>query len=250
VDASGNADVTGWTRATDFPTKNPIQAAKGSGENTYGVPVSNVFVTTLNSTGSGLLFSTYLGGSGGSFTKKGTFTGSDGDVWGYALALDAAGNVYVTGLIGYAPGATPTTFPTTPGAYQTTPGGYGFVFMIDPPAGGATASPATEPAGLATPGGSTTLGAAPAPIAWALLVPPTQVPLPAAPAVGPDALPAPRFGAASPVLGMAPKQPGESMDSVSVSDPSLDALDQLFAEFGPGLSRGLPGNALAPIDLA
>ncbi len=115
VDASGNAYVTGYTRSTDFPLVNPLQSQKASGNDSWGNPNSDVFVTTLNASGSALLFSTYLGGSS--------------DDSGNGIAINSAGDAYVTGG-----SANPTSsnFPTTPGAYQTTAGN-GFVFMIDPP---------------------------------------------------------------------------------------------------------------------
>jgi len=105
VDASGNADVTGWTDSTVFPTKNPLQAKNQGGK--------DAFVTTLNPSGSGLLFSTYLGGS------------ADDQAMG--MALDSAGNAYVVGQ------TSSSNFPTTSGAYQRTAGS-GFVLEIDPPA--------------------------------------------------------------------------------------------------------------------
>ncbi len=52
VDSSGNAYVTGYTNSTDFPTMNPLQASNGGG--------FDVFVAQLNSTGSALVYSTYL----------------------------------------------------------------------------------------------------------------------------------------------------------------------------------------------
>ncbi len=140
VDSSGNAYVTGWTRSTNFPTMNPIQAQKASGVDSAGSPNSDVFVTTLNSTGTGLLFSTYFGGPGGTLSKKGAFTGSNGDEYGYSIALDSAGNAYVAGSTSVQGESVSTSFPTTAGAYDTTPGG-GLVFKIDPPAGGGTAAP-------------------------------------------------------------------------------------------------------------
>jgi len=148
VDGSGNAYVTGWTRSSNFPTMNAIQAQKGSGvDEQQGFATSSVFVSTLNSSGTGLLFSTFFGGNGGTISKKGVFTGSEGDVYGFALALDSAGDVYVTGSTGVAGQPTATSFPTTSGAYDATPGG-GFVFEIDPPAegGGAAVGAAVLPA--------------------------------------------------------------------------------------------------------
>jgi len=58
VDANMTAYVTGWTMSTNFPTKYPTQPTKGEG---FRVP--DAFVTQMNQTGNGLLFSTYLGGT-------------------------------------------------------------------------------------------------------------------------------------------------------------------------------------------
>ncbi len=95
LDSSGNAYLTGSTDAADFPTVNPIQAARS-------FPYE-AFVTEFNASGTGLLFSTYLGGSGSDY--------------GTAIALDSASNLYVTGS------TDSSDFPTTPGAYQTSGGG-------------------------------------------------------------------------------------------------------------------------------
>jgi hypothetical protein len=92
VDASGNAYVTGETSSSDFPT------TPGAFQTTYG-GAGNAFITKLNAAGSALVYSTYLGGSGG-----------DG---GGGIALDASGNAYVTGT------TSSSNFPTTPGAFQT-----------------------------------------------------------------------------------------------------------------------------------
>src|SRR5262249_37830194 len=56
VDGAGNAYVTGSTSSSNFPTASPLQSALAGGD--------DVFVTKLNPAGTGLVFSTYLGGSG------------------------------------------------------------------------------------------------------------------------------------------------------------------------------------------
>src|SRR5438445_703660 len=99
VDAAGNAYVTGQTSSTNFPTTaGAFQTAFGGGFRDI-----DAFVTKLNSTGSALVYSTYLGGS--CFDD------------GHGIAVDAAGNAYVTGR------TCSTNFPTTAGAFQTTFGG-------------------------------------------------------------------------------------------------------------------------------
>jgi hypothetical protein len=75
VDGAGNAYVAGTTSSTDFPLKGAIQTAlKGS---------SDAFVAKLSPTGSALVYSTYLGGASSE--------------QGLGLALDTAGNAYLTG---------------------------------------------------------------------------------------------------------------------------------------------------------
>jgi hypothetical protein len=94
VDSSGNAYVTGYTISTDFPTASAYQGSNAGG--------NDVFITKVNASGSGLDYSTYLGGSGN-------------DV-GNGIALDSSGNAYVTGETGS------TDFPTA-SAYQGSSGG-------------------------------------------------------------------------------------------------------------------------------
>ncbi len=79
VDAAGNAFVTGRTDSADFPTANALQPACGEAPGRC----SDAFVTKLNRDGSALVYSTYLGGS-------------NTDV-AHGIAVDAAGNAYVTG---------------------------------------------------------------------------------------------------------------------------------------------------------
>jgi hypothetical protein len=75
VDSSGNAYVTGSTESIDFPTANPLQIGNDGH--------SDAFVSKVNPSGTGLVYSTYLGGSSADT--------------GRAIAVDGSGNVYVSG---------------------------------------------------------------------------------------------------------------------------------------------------------
>jgi len=89
LDTRGNVYVAGLTTSANFPLRDAIQGTyAGAGSSTWG----DGFVATLSADASRLVFSTYLGGSG--------------DDAGYAIAVDAAGNAYVTG------GTSSTDFPT------------------------------------------------------------------------------------------------------------------------------------------
>lgn len=111
VDSSGDAYVTGFTGSTDFPTVNSIQSTLAGH--------INAFVTKFNATGSALVYSTYLGGSGSS-CFGGTQTCGDG---GAAIALDSSGNAYVAGNAGSA------NFPTVNPIQPTLAGGPYDVFV-------------------------------------------------------------------------------------------------------------------------
>ena len=102
VDSAGNAYVTGDTQSTNFPTANAFQAVYGGGTCGFpGVsyPCPDAFVTKLNATGSALVYSTYLGGSGEDY-------GGSGQDYGLGIAVDSSGNAYVTGY------TSSTNFPT------------------------------------------------------------------------------------------------------------------------------------------
>jgi len=94
VDASGNAYITGETVSVDYPT------IAGSFDTSFhgGSVFGDAFVTKLNPTGSALVYSTYLGG-----------TGED---QGLGIVVDASGNAYVTGR------TSSTNFPVTAGAFE------------------------------------------------------------------------------------------------------------------------------------
>ena len=99
VDSSGAVCVAGSTASTNFPTLNPVQAANAGG--------LDVFVTSLNPTGSALRFSTYLGGA----ADEEGFTGIIADkccVTGRTLSAN---------------------FPMTSGPFQATSGGNGDAFV-------------------------------------------------------------------------------------------------------------------------
>jgi hypothetical protein len=94
VDSAGNVYVAGTTLSSSFPTVNPLQSTNAGGQ--------EGFVTKINAAGTALVYSTYLGG-----------TDAD-DVSG--IAVDSAGNGYLTGF------TQSTNFPTA-NAIQATSGG-------------------------------------------------------------------------------------------------------------------------------
>ncbi len=99
VDGAGSAYVTGNTSSPDFPVTSGAFQTTLKGKH-------DAFVTKLSENGGGLIYSTYLGGTG-----IGHESGS-ADVPS-AIALDSAGNAYVTGVTYSA------DFPVTKGAFQT-----------------------------------------------------------------------------------------------------------------------------------
>ncbi len=106
VDSSGNAYITGYTNSTDFPISTGAFQSRyaGSGGN-FAATLGDAFVTKLSPDGSAIVYSTYLGGSA--------------DDVGLGIALDGAGNVFVTGT------TLSSNYPLTSGAYQTANKGSG-----------------------------------------------------------------------------------------------------------------------------
>ena len=75
VNSEGAAYVTGSTNSFDFPTKNPFQGSKAGGD--------DVYIAKINPSGTALIYSTYLGGSGEDYC--------------FDIAADPGGAAYVTG---------------------------------------------------------------------------------------------------------------------------------------------------------
>jgi hypothetical protein len=78
VDSAGDAYLTGYTFSTDFPVQGPEQPACNS-----ACSQPDTFVTKFNPSGSALVYSTYVGGSG--YDQ------------GSAITVDSAGNALVAG---------------------------------------------------------------------------------------------------------------------------------------------------------
>ena len=103
IDSAGNAYITGYTTAESFPITPGSFQNKRKGFTT-------AFVAKLSPAGTAIVYSTYLGGS--------NYEGGSG------IAVDPAGNVYVTGFTGS------VDFPTTSNAYKSRfRGGYTDVFV-------------------------------------------------------------------------------------------------------------------------
>lgn len=76
MDASGAAYIVGQSWSTNFPTVNPFQGTRASGQ--------DVFVAKLSPEGNSLIYATYLGGNS--------------DDYGNGIAVDPTAAAYVTGF--------------------------------------------------------------------------------------------------------------------------------------------------------
>ena len=116
VDMAGNAYVAGFAGSRDFPTTPGALQTSFNGPGQMGNFFSgDGFVTKLNPTGTALLYSTFLGGAGGDLAN--------------GVAVDQAGNAYVTGNTGS------SNFPISPDAPQRSITGFsgsGFVTKLNP----------------------------------------------------------------------------------------------------------------------
>jgi uncharacterized protein (TIGR03437 family) len=105
IDSAGNVWVAGSTVSPDFPiTANAVSRTFGGEIDLGPFRFGDAFVAKFDPTGSHLLYSTYLGGSGADAA--------------FGIAVDSTGAVYVAG------GTGSPNFPTTSGALQTTYTGY------------------------------------------------------------------------------------------------------------------------------
>lgn len=124
VDGQGNAYVAGSTTSSDFPvTSGAFQ--KSAAFLVNGLSQSHAFVAKLNPAGTALVYCTFLAGSGSDSAQ--------------AIAVDAAGNAYVTGQ------TSALDFPVTAGALEKTvppatnllfPISHGFVAKLNPAGSG------------------------------------------------------------------------------------------------------------------
>ena len=103
VDAAGSAYVAGETASADFPTTaGAFRTARNASNDAY--------VTKLNPAGSGLVYSTFIGGSQVDFAVR--------------IAVDTSNNAYVLGNTSSA------DFPTTTGAFDSSQNGTFDLFML------------------------------------------------------------------------------------------------------------------------
>jgi hypothetical protein len=123
VDSLGSAYIVGQSNSSDYPT------TPGAYQTTFNNYIDG-FITKLSPDGSSLVYSSYFGGLN---VNVGGY-GNIGNNFVLGIALDSAGDAFLTGATGS------PDFPTTPGAFQTTypltnPGVEdmaGFVSELDP----------------------------------------------------------------------------------------------------------------------
>jgi len=96
VDATGNAHITGYTYSANFPITSGALRSTFSGQ-------SKAFVLELNPSGNSLIYSTFLGGSGNDYAT--------------GIAVDATGQAYISGY------TASIDFPVSSNAFQSSYGG-------------------------------------------------------------------------------------------------------------------------------
>ncbi|MFW3146907.1 MAG: SBBP repeat-containing protein [Thermoplasmatota archaeon] len=103
TDSEGMAYVAGTTGSTNFPTTTGAYGTSMTG-------TGDLFISKINTSGSGLMFSTYVGGSGSDTIED--------------LVIDSKGDAYITGR------TSSTDFPTTTGSYCTTYNGSFDIYVL------------------------------------------------------------------------------------------------------------------------
>lgn len=101
VDSSGNVYITGHTKSINFPVN-------GSYDNTMN-GLEDLFITKLDASGSAIVYSTFLGGSGTDYSE--------------AIAVGVGGNAYIYGYT-YS-----DNYPTTTGAFDQSFNGEADLFL-------------------------------------------------------------------------------------------------------------------------
>ena len=122
VDAAGNVYVAGTTSSTNFPAVNPVTNPPNPGGGPF-----DAFVSKIDASGTVLLYSTHLGGTA--------------DDRAFSLAVDPAGQAYMTG---------DTTSTDFPGAVPLGPGGGLDVFVVKVGPTGSTLEYSLEAGGTST----------------------------------------------------------------------------------------------------
>lgn len=107
ADNAGNVYLAGGTFSSNFPIAGAMQGASAGGQDAFIIKIKTT-------TPAQILYSTYLGGSGGTLTAPEQAN---------AIAIDSTGTAYIAGVV------SSTNFPVTSGALQTSFGGSRDVFV-------------------------------------------------------------------------------------------------------------------------
>ena len=99
VNSNDQLIVMGTTGSSNFPTQNPVQSSNAGGNdvtiNGYEFKKSDLFVTRFNTSGTALLSSTYLGGTGNDGLNTAIIE-NYGDAARGEVVVDASNNIYAT----------------------------------------------------------------------------------------------------------------------------------------------------------
>jgi uncharacterized protein (TIGR03437 family) len=231
VDGGGNAYVGGMSASTDFPVSDAFQKTnQGS---------SNGVVAALNTSGSALLFASYLGGSG---------SGTYGDTVN-ALATNCAAGLVAVGT------TTSTNFPVTQGSFMSTfQGGSADAFVASIASGGGTpvigvggvVNAATSAAGPVAPGSLITIYGSNLALATAMGALPWPTTL-AGSTVTINGTPAPiNYASASQINVQLPYEAGAGTAAVMVGGTCGNSVMATFqvAKAAPYIFQSGTGNAI------